>query len=207
MNIEDYKANISSLQIDYYIINIKNALETIMNAISSVLEERNLPNFVFFFDYPPDDTINEYYNPSQFDGKWIDSDRPIICIVRNTSNNAITDKESIVSYDINSTFTFDFIYPHYNISEENNSYDKFNRFLCIFSDMFEQTGRTWYLNNNRLFVDRTAISTVSNDYAIFAEVLCHVARCEVTFTIWKQSITEALYLWGSTLKDWKNLTV
>lgn len=194
MNINQYKDVILNMPIDYYINKLQNAIETILDAISDVIKQRNMPHFVFFFDYPPDDIINDYYNPSQFDGKWIDEERPIICIVRNTANASFTDRESLVSYDINSTFSFDFIYPHYNVSEDDNSYSKFNAFLCIFSDMFEQTGRSWYLNGERLFVDRTAFSVVSNDYAIFAEILCHFARCEVTFTLWKQSITEALQL-------------
>lgn len=138
MNIQEYKNVLLSMPIDYYINKLQTAIGIILDAISDVIEQRNMPRFVFFFDYPPDDIINTYYNPSQFNGKWIAEERPIICIVRNSADTAFTDKESLVSYDINATFSFDFIYPHYNVNEEENSYSKFNEFLCIFSDMFEK---------------------------------------------------------------------
>lgn len=192
MDLEQYKQNIMTMNFDDYITNIKYCLNEILKVIQETMRVRDFPRFLFFFDYPPDDIINKYISPSSFTNDWVLDERPIIGIVTLNSCVGFTDRESLVSYDVEVSFRIDFLYPHYNIDEFNNSLDKFTQFIGLFTDMFEQSGRSWKLNGERIFVDRDAISVTDFDYTVYAETLCHIATCDITFTLWKPSVTEEL---------------
>lgn len=194
MNLEQYGDVLRSAEIHYSLTKLTRALELVLQQMQEAMSARNEESFVYFITVPPADVVNKYYQASEFlSRKWTTQGKPVVVIVHNDEVTSQTNAESIVSYDLQYRFVLDVIYPFYNISEDERSADKFYRFLDNFVAMFELSGRKW-VSNGSLYVDRTAISVEGNELMLYTDILCHVATCSVTFTLWYPSVTEELDL-------------
>lgn len=197
MTIDDYKNNILNADLDNSIDKVMNALTIVLDTIRSVMIEKDLKHFNYFVGYPPDETISDYLDATDVSlEKWVEQNRPVVAIVYLSSAVANADVEAFSTYDVDCDINIDFIYPHYNYNEYINSTNEMNSFVNTFIEMFEMSGRSWMLNNERIAFDRTPISIAENTYSLYSNVLCHLVSCVVTFKIFKKSVDERLYLWG-----------
>ena len=190
MTLDQYYNDIVNLTLSFRLKVLNYTLDELLNRIKDAMQARGLKDFVYYFSQPPSDVINRYMTPSEFTNEWINADRPVIVIVNNENIDVVTNAESILSYDMDYKYTFDLIYPFYNISEEERSVDVFYPFVDTFMEMFEYSGRKWIASmpsGDRVFLDRTAMTLERNELLLFADILCHVATCSVTFKMFVAS--------------------